>query len=183
LATSIHSSAVIFAIAYPLRNIRLGVKLSVLAAFGVLMMMPFLSEIVNSLVPLLFGYRYAHYQNEGGAITLFLLYIVIFLLSLKIKLTNQQNGLNRSFILLAVACQSLGYISTGAVTRIGFYFSIFFSLLFPILVNSYIDKKSRGFTSAILSLLLFAFFYLTNKGGYLNVVPYYFFWEKPFLYN
>ena len=182
LAASLHTSALLFFIAYPLRKIQLSTTKSIIAIFAVFVALPLLSFIIGTVVPFLFGNRYQHYEDTGGAITLFLLYVAISLFSLKIKLNTQRDSLYRSLIIVAVACQSLGYISAGAMTRIGFYFSIFFSLLFPELVKVYSAKDSRQILFTLVSLLFFVFFYLTNIGGYLNVVPYYFFWEQVLIY-
>lgn len=181
LASLIHSSSLIFLIALPLRYLKLSSVKSVVAVIVIVLLLPFLSVIVTSVVPLLFENRYQHYQDEGGSITLFLVYVLLFLLSLKIKYQNQHLSLVRNLIMMAAACQSLGYIGSGAITRIGFYFSIFFTLLYPELVRVYSDKKNKEALTLILSVALFGFFYLTNKDGYLNVVPYYFFWENVFL--
>ena len=182
IASSIHTSALIFLIAYPLKKIRMDAKKSIFALVGILFSIPFLSAIGNFLIPLLFGGRYINFEGEGGAINRFIIYVVIFLSSLNIKINNQQNNLYRSMILMAVAGQSLGIIGNAHVTRIAYYFSIVFSMLFPELLASYSSKKERTTLFTVTSLLFFAFFYLTNKGGYLNVVPYYFFWERPFFY-
>ena len=85
----------------------------------------------------------------------------------------------RGLILFAVIGQSLGIISSSSMTRIGFYFSIFFTLLIPEISNSFFGKKNRVLGSFITSVMFILFFYLTVKDGYLDVVPYYYFWEKP----
>jgi len=182
LASSLHTSALLFVIAYPLKKIRLNTRKSIVSIIGIFAALPFLSFVVSAVIPILFGSRYRHYMDSGGAITLFLLYVIIFLFSLKTKLVTQQDSLYRNLIVVAVACQSLGYISAGAMTRIGFYFSIFFTLLFPELIKVYSDKGSRQTLFIIVSLLFFAFFYITNIDGYLNVIPYYFYWERIFIY-
>ena len=182
LASSLHTSALVFLIAYPLQKIRLDQGRGIISIILVFAIVPFLSSIVSTIVPIIYGNRYQYYQDEGGSITLFLLYTLIFFFSLKIDITTIQERLCRNLIVFAVACQSLGYISTGAMTRIGFYFSIFFTLLFPELVKVYSGTSGKRILFTILALLFFAFFFLTNRGGYLNVVPYYFFWETPFIY-
>lgn len=181
LAASIHNSALIFLLAFPLYNMRFTSANSRIAIIGVFFLLPFLSAIINTVVPFVFGSRYNNYQDTGGAITLFLLYVIIYILSLKILIENQKDNLIRGLIVMAVACQSLGSIGSGAITRIGFYFTIFFTLLFPELVNVYSTNKNKSIMTFFMSLLLFVFFYWTNKDGYLDVIPYYFFWENPFI--
>lgn len=181
LATFIHNSALFFLLVLPINNIRFTPAKTRMAILCIFLLVPYLSVIIKIIVPFLFGNRYQNYEDSGGAITLFLLYTLICSVSLKIKLQNTRDNLIRGLIIIAVACQSLGYISTGAITRITFYYSIFFSLLFPDLIISYSNNRTRSVLSLFISLLLLEFFYLTNRDGYLNVIPYSFFWERILL--
>lgn len=176
LASTMHSSALIFLIAYPLSKINYSPQKSLLLLIGVFCLLPFLSPIVQVLTSVLFPGKY-HYENEGGAITMFLVYTVIYILTLRLK--SEYSNKLRGVILFAVLGQSLGTISTTSMTRIGYYFTIFFALLIPELANSFFVKKNKIFGTFVISILFILFFYLTVKDGYLNVVPYYFFWEKP----
>lgn len=177
LASTFHISALIFIVVWPLSYINLTFKKGVTCILLLLCLLPFLSEIVQIVTFLLFHGRFQNYQNQGGAITMFGVYIIIFLLLYMIKKKTRYTNLLRIMILLAVFGQSLGYISTGAMTRIGMYFSVFFTMAFPVLIDARIALKSQPVVIAIVSSLFFLFFYLTSKGGYLNVVPYHFFWE------
>ena len=182
LASAIHTSAFIFLIAYPLKLVSFTTRKSLLLLCLVFILLPVLSSLIDFIAPLLFGGRYLNFQDKGGAITLFLLYAIIFVFYIKLNINNEYDNSYRGIILMAVFCQSLGYIGSGAITRIGFYFTIFFTLLFPKLVIGYSSKQSRGVCAFIISLLLLTYFWLVNKDGYLDVIPYYFFWEKPYLY-
>lgn len=177
LASTMHSSALVFFIAYPVSKINFTPKKSLLLLGGVLCLLPFLSSIVGALTSILFPNRYQHYESGGGAITMFIVYAFIFVISLG-KQSEYMEKL-RGIILFAVIGQSLGIISSTSMTRIGFYFSVFFSLLIPELVNMYFGKNNRILGTFITSFIFIMFFYLTVKDGYLDVVPYYFFWEKP----
>lgn len=180
LASSIHSSALIFLLAYPLNRIRFNSVMSRIFICSFFVFLPFLSVIVKIVVPFIFGTRYQNYQDSGGAISLFILYVILFVMALKISNLSTRDNLLRCMIALAVICQSLGYIGAGAITRIGFYFSIFFTLIFPDLVAAYSTRSNRTVVFFMSSLLLLGFFYLTTKDGYLDVVPYHFFWQIPY---
>ena len=178
LASSFHRSSIIFLFIIFLNKKTLSFKRSVFLLLVLFLSLPFLHVIINFLTSLLFPRRYTKYENEGGAITMFIVYIVLLLLSYLNKTENKNIHFFRWMILCCVGCQSLGIISTGAMTRIGFYFSIFFPLLLPEIPAAF-EKKSALIVNLIACIALIAFFYLTTKDGYLNVVPYYFAWEKP----
>ena len=108
---------------------------------------------------------------------MFLIYALLYILSLCVD-ANRVVKI-RGFILFAVLGQSLGVISSTSMTRIAFYFSVFFVLLIPELVNKFFGKQFNSFGTFLVSLLFVLFFYITTKDGYLDVIPYYFFWEKP----
>ncbi len=175
-AVTMHASAVVFFVMYPLSKVRLNMPMGIGMFGGLVVLIPFLSQIVSFLVGMIFGSRFLEYENEGGSVTMFVVYSLIFFLT---YLCRNRDNLNiyRWAILMAVASQSLGFISTGAMTRIGYYFSIFFTLVFPLIILSFKGVKFRLFITMVAAILFFLFFYLTSSGGYLNVVPYHFFWE------
>lgn len=174
LASTIHASAIIFLMAWLVSRVRLTKLRGIFLLVVLFLLLPVLSSIVQFLAPIIFGRDYLGYENEGGAVTMFLVYTVIFLLSLTI---NVSNPLLRWMLLLAVASQSLGTISTGAMTRIGYYFSIFFVLFVPEYLGHFKEKNVRLVLEGLVCILFMIYFYLTSSGGYLNVVPYHFYWE------
>lgn len=179
IASSFHSSAIIFLAAWPLSLRRLNREKGFIMLVFLLGALPFLSSIINFLTPILFGTKYGNYENEGGAFTMFAVYTVIYISSLMIEDEENPNKLSfyRFMLLSAAACQSLGLISNGAMTRIGYYFCIFYALYVPYFINLYFHQTSKIISFVAVTLLI-VFFYLTTSGGYLNVVPYYFFWER-----
>lgn len=178
LATTFHKTALIFMLVWPLRHVILNKMLGCILYLGYcIIVLPALKSIVPVLAIILFGASYADSIDEGGAITMFLVYSVVFLGSYLIK-TRYSEHLNilRWIILLATLSQSLGVISAGEMTRIGYYFVMFFSLFIPEFINK-MKMKGKFEWSRIVSVLFIIFFYLTTSSGYLNVVPYHFFWE------
>lgn len=176
LASTFHNSALVFLIAYPLSKIKISPIKGLLFLGCLFCIIPFLSTIISFTTSLIFPGKYQHYENEGGAITMFLVYSLLYILSLSIE--TERVVKIRGFILFAVLGQSLGVISSTSMTRIAFYFSIFFVLLIPDLVNIFSGKQFKILGTFLVSLLFVLFFYFTTKDGYLDVIPYYFFWEK-----
>ncbi len=180
LASTLHSSALFFLITYPLSKKTLTKVESLWAVAIILILLPFLSGIVNWITPILFPGKYKTYEDAGGAVTMFIVYIVLFFCSLFLKDRNSDNNPMRWMLLLATWCQSLGFISDGGMTRIGYYFQPIFILFFPQIINDTAQSDLRPILTSSLKLILLVFFILTMSGGYLNIVPYHFFWEQGF---
>lgn len=182
IASTMHSSAIIFLVAWPLSKLKISFIKGLVIVLGIGILMPFMRTIVNTIVALIFTSRYENYQDEGGAIVLLLVYVLIFLFSFAGAkgAKNERLQFFQWMILCAVGCQSLGFISTGAITRIGYYFTIFFPLIIPEIFTGFRRPSFKIIATVVTSILLIIFFYLTTKGGYLDVVPYRFFWETPF---
>ena len=177
-ASFFHLSSLIFLLLLLLKKLKLTFRKGLIALGGLFVIMPFLAVILNFLSLYLFGgNKYSPETDGGGAVTMFFVYVALFLLSYCIKEESHIVNLLRIVIFMAVAGQSLGYISSGHLTRIAFYFSVFFMILLPYILDSIIHPQLRRVSIILCTLLLFAFFYLTSKDGYLNVVPYSFFWE------
>jgi len=180
LASTMHTSAIIFIFTWFVRNKRMSLSLglSILGIYTILCI-PLFHVIAAFIIPLLFGEKYGSYNNvgEGGAITMALVYAIIFISSylIKLKETNLLQLL-RWMILFSVMFQSLGFISTGALTRIAYYFNIFYCLFIPVVLSNF-PRGSKGVWYGITAVLFIIFFGLTMSTGYLNIVPYHFYWE------
>lgn len=179
LASAIHSSAIVFFVALIPLRFKMTRRRGALVLIATLCVLPFLRAIVQYITPILFENRYQHYEDEGGAIGLLSIYALLFISSLLISDDKDRRyNFYRWMLLFSLAGQSLGLISTGAMTRIAFYFSIFYPLYIPeFLGRLKLKPEIKLFIKAGLIIGFIAFFYLTNKGGYLNVIPYHFFWE------
>lgn len=178
LASTMHNSAIIFLVALPLTKFELSFKRGLICIYLLTGSLFFLRDIVNWVTTVLFPSRYGNYQDEGGAITMFFVYILLFLLSYITKNNNNSKmQFYRWMILCAIVCQSLGFIGSGAITRIGYYFSIFFPLIVIETVADIKNTQYRHIVNVAISIAFILFFYLTTKDGYLNVVPYRFYWE------
>lgn len=182
LAYTFHRSSIIVFLIWPLSKIKMKPSIAISVVLFLLILSPFYGNILGYIVGFLFDNgRYGHYlETQGSAITMFVVYAILLLLSFLRKRDDDYMRLLRWLVLLCVFAQSLGTLGNGALTRIGYYFNIYFALLMPEMLAT-LEKNGRKITNGVSVILLCVYFYLVNSGGYLNVVPYYFFWEKPVL--
>lgn len=181
LTLSFHTSSIVLFAAWPFCRKKLTNSTLIIMLLLVIASIPAL-KILLSFVLSVIGF-YSLSITEGSAVTMFFVYFALLAVSLIIKPDykgNQDKEKTFSFyrwvILFAVFGQSLGFIDSGWLTRIGFYFSIYFCLFLPELFYG-IGKNFRSILYPIIVVLFILFFYLTTKDGYLDVVPYHFFWE------
>lgn len=177
VATLVHFSAFLFFIMYPMSKFTLNRRRGLYALGLIIVSLPFLKVIFQTIATMLLGDLRSIDTDQGGAYTLFILYIIIYLMTLSLRADSIYNDYMRKLMLLAVAGQSLGVISTDHLTRVAFYFSVFFVLSIPQIIDKYIETKYRRVSILVLSVFLFSFFWYVSKDGYLRVVPYSFFWE------
>lgn len=181
LASTMHQSALVFLIALLFNIIKYTNSRAAIISLLVIVLIPVLGWLTSMLSSFLFPERYnaSVVIDSGGAYTMFAVYGVLVLLGFRAN-NNRENGFIRYMIILAFAIQSLGVISSSYLTRLGYYFQIFYLLYFPVLIESYFSLKNRKAVMFVASLLLLLFFYLTMKNSPLNVIPYSFFWEVPY---
>lgn len=175
IASLIHKSASIFLIAYPLCNLNLKKTFYVTFVIAWGGGLFFLKNIVSSIIPLLFhDTSYQQYIiSEGGSYMLMILYFLFFLLTFLIKKEDENTNRWRVMLFLMVVCQSLGLV-TYAAARIGYYFLPFFALALP---NLTVIFKQRRLMDVLITAFMVFFFFFNNANGYLNVIPYKFFWQ------
>lgn len=177
LASFFHFSAILFLFLYPLKKLRISQLFGFLLALFSLLLIPFLKIILSYLISLT---RYSHYTEtftETPAISMYFFYLILFLFSFLIKVNTKLVNLYRLILIIGVYFQSLGVLSTGALTRIAYYYLAFSCLLIPEITSRIYDKNIRKIIVSIFILFSIFFFWYTNKNGYLNVIPYHFFWE------
>lgn len=178
LSSFFHLSSLVFLLLLPLMRLNFSFRKGIIALGGLLVILPFLAIILNYVSLFLFaGNKYSAEEDGGGAVTMFFVYVALFLLSYLIKEKSNIVNLLRIVIFMAVVGQSLGYVSSGHLTRIAYYFSLYFMILIPYILDSIVHPQLKRISIVVCTFLLFTFFYLISKNGYLNVVPYSFFWE------
>lgn len=182
IASTIHRSALFVIIMLPLSFVNLSFINSLLILVLMLLLMPFYGSIVSGLVGFFFDSDYSQYLNEGGqAITMFIVYTILFLATFLQKENSQRIKLLRLYVLVGVACQSLGLLGAGSITRIGYYFNIYFVFLLPEIIDAFKEKSVRIITDFVATILMCIFFTLITTGSS-GVIPYKFFWENPAIY-
>lgn len=181
VAATMHISALLFFIAIVFNRIRYNNRNALTIIIIVLLLTPFLGWLTVSLSSIIFSGRYDvnAILDSGGAYTMFAVYGLLVLLGFRFK-DNHENGFMRYMIVMAFAIQSLGIVSSAHLTRIGYFFQMFFLLYFPVFLESYINKRARKFIMFIGSVFFLVFFYLTTKNSPLNVIPYSFLWQIPY---
>lgn len=182
LAFTMHKSSLLFLPAYFIRNLSLTKQRAILGVVAVLAFLPVLMPVIQYFSLLIYGKeKYSSYQ--GGAYGLFALFIAMLFFSFKYISTDSTTDRKimqmRWMCLIAIFLQSSGILSAGALARIAYNYSIFFCLLLPFTTSASTYTKNKNL-STIIAILLIAFFVYCNKDGYLNVVPYRFFWEEHF---
>ncbi len=180
VASTFHTSALIFGIMWFVKNIRLTFSrgLGALLVYSILVL-PFLKVLLPIISSGVFDDKYSSYgSDEGGAITMAVVYSFVFLGSYLLTKNDARPIINtyRWAILFAAFFQFLGLVSQGAITRMAFYFSIFFCLFIPAVLSN-INSQTRPYINTTAAILFAIFFLITISSGYLNIVPYHFFWE------
>ncbi len=183
LGITMHTSSVIFIPAYLVKNLSLSSKKAFIGILIVFLFLPFLMPVIQFFSVLLYGKeKYSSFQGDA-AYNLLILYILLLLFSYLVDAKGLQQNRKitqvRWMSLIAIFLQSSGILSAGALSRIAFSYSIFFSLLLPYTV-SVSAIKSRRQWEFIIVFLLICFFLYVNKDGYLNVIPYRFFWDEVY---
>ncbi|KAF0091901.1 MAG: polysaccharide polymerase [Fusobacteria bacterium] len=177
LAMSFHTSAIVFIMAYPLYHFKLNL-------YHFLFIIPSLI-IVFILKSQIFVIIYKIYRGYKGEIEVTnaytMLIVMIFVLILAYIFANKEKtniNLNayRNYMLIAIIFQIFASQSN-MIMRAGYYYFIFITLLLPEVIQSQRDIKIRIFSTIVVIASLVIFFQVQTGSGYLNVSPYYFFWE------
>lgn len=178
LASLFHTSALLFLPAYWAYYKFKITKLSLLVSLvGIVMATFFIKSIATGIVSLLFGgERYLSALEVEGGVSYNLLILFIFVLFFTYISKDETVNRLRPFLLFTVAFQTLGIVSPYA-TRIGYYYYMFFPIVIPLVVKTTKFFNNKLLITMLLCGLLTMFFFYVNGSGYLNVIPYKFFWE------
>ncbi len=181
IAALFHKSAIIFLTAYPLCNIvKMTKKKYLLSSIILAVSLYSLKGLLTIILPIIFGeYSFASYLDKGAkpAYNLLILLFLIFFSTFFVKQPSAELKNYRLMSYCATVCQSLGLFSSEA-TRIGYYFILFLPLLLPDLICELkVKKLTKSVIRTCVVIFMVAFFFYSNANGYLNVIPYSFFWE------
>lgn len=176
LASSFHTSAILFLIAYPCCHyLKISDTKMLILMFLFIGMLPFIKPLATMMVSLIFGGdKYVSYISKDvePSYNLMILLFCLFLLSFISK--DSRVVTLRIMIFIAVCFQSLGLLSNAA-TRIAYYFYIYLPIILPLSISTSKYRKSI-LNVALMAFMIFFYFY-SNSSGYLDVIPYRFCWE------
>lgn len=176
LASAIHSSAILFLIVYPLyHKIQLTPKSMFLLAIVFMIGLTFMRPLIISLTELIFGgEKYMHKAMENAVPSYNLMILLAFFLLFTFKNNDSKIIPFRTMLLMAVLFQSLGLVSSSA-SRMAYYFLPYLSIALPL---SSSRMKQRHTIELVIAVFFIFFFFYSYSGGYLDVIPYKFFWEE-----
>ncbi|SSC12130.1 membrane protein of unknown function [Mesotoga infera] len=179
LAASIHYSALVFLIAYPLS--RLGIKkrhfLLVITVFLII----FLGRgFVFSVIQMTITRRYtsAIYYEASDSYSLLLVMLLLFMFTMFIGRSSTENlesNTLRNFLLIAVFIQLFASLSPVAM-RAGYYFWWFSVLLIPEVIVNQPTRRERHILLVVILIFGFMYFQFLYSSGMLNTSPYKAFW-------
>ncbi|WP_288222086.1 EpsG family protein [uncultured Clostridium sp.] len=148
LGSLFHLSAIIFLIAYPLSNIKIGWK-QIIGVIGALVVAYFFSErLLTLLVYFNMNEKYNYYIEHGTTLTIsgFIIQLSIYLFCLYYK-KNVLESDNKDITLYNLLFLGIVFQAFSAVIaeffRISMYFSIFSIVLIPKAINSEKDRKIK----------------------------------------
>lgn len=180
LASTFHSSAIIFLAAYPVYYLKVVNKVRWLtAAF-----LPAVYLLRNPLFAVLSKlFKDDAVPDNNSAITLFLVFsaVYIFTIVYSDKESIHENGLQNLFW-VACICQAFGGVYSIAI-RVGYYFMIYLILLLPKTLTNVNTKASDNHRTEnifyIVTAACFAIFglYSIRNGTWSMSYPYSFFWQ------
>lgn len=167
LATSIHTTAIVFLISYWIYPLRVGMKFVMLCICIGIVMHAFL---LNSFVDIIGSSNiYASYaEGEKTNATAFLISLCVIVLAMySIPLKKMQNELKLFFILSCIAtCINIGGMGISITGRLNMYFTVFSILLIPNAINE-LPKKLQiiTITLVMLAYTIFCFSSISYVNG------------------
>ena len=181
LAFYFHKSALVFLPAYFLYGLKFDVKSFIIVAIALVIVFMYVDTIAEFFRDIIFGdTAYSGYMDDKVAS--FGLTILYVLMAVFLFVFSDKKDVSHSFLcwmsVMVLVFQPLALISQVA-DRVGYYYLIFFSLSIPNVISQSptLSKGTKSLISPIIIVLMIAFFFYCNAGGYLEVIPYKFFWQ------
>ncbi|MBQ7907212.1 MAG: EpsG family protein [Clostridia bacterium] len=185
LAYTFHSSAIVFLVAYPLYHLRHTDAFKI----GSFVAIPFVYIFRVPLFTVLSTFFKDNAEIEDtGALTLFLVFVVLYLFLL--VFSDKENKLScgtTNIFWVACICQAFGGVYNTAM-RVGYYFMVYAMIAIPEVIdtNGYrrisLDDRYKRLIKVVVFIAFVAFaLYTFAKGGeesWYMTNPYSFFWQK-----
>lgn len=175
LASTFHKTAIIFIVAYPLYDLKLNLKhyIFIIPSFIICFI---LKAQIFKIVAFLFKGEEVQAQSTG-AYGLFIFMIGVLTLSyIFYNSDSKEVNAYRNYILVAIFIQMLASQSN-LIGRAGYYFWIFVTLLVPEVLKSQKNMLTRYLSECVVGSFLVIYYLDKLSTGYLNIVPYKFFWQ------
>lgn len=179
LASTFHASAILFIVTYPIYHYvkisKNNIILFLLGTVGILIFLRPLAEV--ALDTLFIANRYSNKFNhafETPSYNMIIVYLGFFFMTFVGKKADSLIPY-RGLLLMTVILQSMALIN-GQAPRMALYFIPYLCVALPFAIDGY-SKKNSKIVYTSLSIFLVFFFFYTNASGYLDVIPYKFFWE------
>lgn len=180
LASTIHTSALFFMVTYPVYWF---LKLDRQKLFIMLIIFALFLTILRPITEIVMNIFFVHdaYLNklnnsmDSPSYNMIIIFIAVFLFT---YMGNNSQKLQqyRSLLFMTIILQSLALITaTGA--RMALYYIPYVCLTIPLALDGYRGKSRTVLSLGISGFLIFFFFFVNGK-GYLDVIPYKFFWES-----
>jgi len=176
LASTFHSSAILFLIAYPAYRIRIPLPLRIASVFAIPIIFVFRIPLFNILSKILKDNAVA---KDNGSINLFLILVVIYMFCILFFNTADKkiNGYLNLFY-ICCCCQIFGNIYMTA-TRVAWFFMTSLIILLPYGVTTIKSKKlSNAFAALIMAAFVVYGLYSLRSTGWAQSFPYSFHWES-----
>lgn len=178
LAASLHVSAVLLLLIYPLVNIEVNIPVRVAAAALLIPLFFLRSTIVGLILKIFPRYAYMFLEDGGGAYRYFVILMAIYFICMFFNDKSRKQNSYMNLFFAACAFQLLGFFSPNA-SRAGYYFVISLCILLPDVIEGMKNRKLAILLEAG-SAVCFSLFglysiYITD---WAMANPYIWFWQS-----
>lgn len=175
LATTFHSSALVFLFAYPLYRIKISRTFRWLTLLVIPIVFFLRTPLFYLLAPLL---KENAIVDNNGAITLLIVFILIYIFCIFFgnPEEEEQNGF-LSLLLMCIICQCFGNIHSYAA-RIAYYYMPFIGLLLPKVCKNFRGKYSIVTVIIVSIFIVYGLFSIYSSGNsWAQAYPWVPFWK------
>ena len=180
LGSLFHQTALLFLVAYPLSNMKIGIKQFIIIIFGFLIANLLNSSLMNIIFSFITADRYQLYISKGVVLNHMSFYINCCIVFLCYYIGNKKISQNKSLkiqynmIILGTFLSAFTNI-IGEFYRLSMYFSIFEIILLPNMIQTLKDSNRKIVYVTVLFVFIIYFFIATIYNA--NIAEYKFFWQ------
>ena len=175
-ASFIHTSALLFILAYALYNYKISNKKILLAGTLLIAVLLVFKGSMSVVAEIIFGAdsRYGSQleNSEFGGFTIAIVYFIFTIFQMYI---SKNDNKYITILMFLTIIQTTGIYSQ-TIPRLAYYFVPLFALSFPEAIKEEANQK-RKIMQASLLFVFMSFFFMQANSHYLAVTPFKFFWE------